>query len=62
MTTNEYLRNIKTNGWPRLNGKLWQRNYFERVIRNENEMYQIRQYISNNPLKWDQDSENPVNR
>jgi REP element-mobilizing transposase RayT len=40
---------------------LWQRNYFERVIRNENELHAIRQYIINNPLQWDMDENNPVN-
>ena len=40
---------------------VWQRNYYERVIRNENELYKIRQYIQNNPMQWDIDNENPVN-
>jgi len=40
---------------------VWQRNYYERVIRNENELFGIRQYIQNNPRQWDMDQENPVN-
>ncbi len=32
--------------------KFWQRNYYERVIRNEKELYNIRRYIKLNPLKW----------
>ena len=39
--------------------KLWQRNYYERVIRNENELNDVRQYIVDNPAKWDTDEENP---
>jgi REP element-mobilizing transposase RayT len=39
--------------------KIWQRNYYERVIRNENELNQVRQYIVDNPAKWDSDEENP---
>jgi len=39
--------------------KIWQRNYYERVIRNENELNEIRQYIVDNPAKWDTDEENP---
>jgi REP element-mobilizing transposase RayT len=35
--------------------KVWQRNYYEHVIRNENELEVHREYIQNNPLKWDQD-------
>jgi len=38
---------------------LWQRNYYERVIRNDDELSSIRQYIHVNPLKWDLDRENP---
>jgi REP element-mobilizing transposase RayT len=40
-------------------GKFWQRNYYEHVIRNEDELNRIREYIQNNPLKWDLDKENP---
>ena len=36
----------------------WQRNYYERIIRNENELNQIRQYILDNPAEWDEDPEN----
>ena len=39
---------------------LWQNNYYEHIIRNENELNQIRQYIIENPLKWDLDEENPL--
>ncbi|WP_306537362.1 transposase [Geobacter sp.] len=38
---------------------LWQRNYHERVIRGEREMTAIREYIRQNPLKWEYDQENP---
>ena len=37
----------------------WQRNYYERVIRNEIELNQVRQYIQDNPLNWETDEENP---
>jgi REP element-mobilizing transposase RayT len=40
---------------------VWQRNYFERVIRNENELSKAREYIVNNPMKWELDKENPLN-
>ena len=39
---------------------LWQRNYYERVIRNERELAGAREYILNNPLHWDLDKENPT--
>lgn len=40
---------------------VWQRNYYEHVIRNEDDLNEIREYIANNPLKWDLDKENPNN-
>jgi REP element-mobilizing transposase RayT len=40
---------------------VWQRNYYEHVIRNEDDLDEIREYMVNNPLKWDLDSENPNN-
>ena len=38
---------------------VWQRNYYEHVIRNENEYKQIAEYIVDNPRKWQEDSLNP---
>ena len=40
---------------------VWQRNYHEHIIRNEEELNRIREYIINNPLKWELDKENPRN-
>jgi len=58
MTTNEYIRNVKTNNWPSFNKHLWQRSFYDHVIRNENELTLIREYIVNNPKKWDLDIDN----
>ena len=55
MTTNAYIRGVKHNGWTPFAGKLWQRNYWERVIRNEEELNLIREYIHNNPAQWESD-------
>jgi len=55
MTTNEYIRGVNNNGWPRFNKKLWQRNYYEHIIRNEKSCCQISEYIQTNPLKWQDD-------
>jgi len=59
MSTNEYIQRIKQNGWHLLSGKLWQRNYYEHIIRNEEELNRFREYIMNNPLQWPRDTENP---
>jgi hypothetical protein len=37
----------------------WQRNYYEHVIRNEESLNRIREYIATNPLRWELDRENP---
>ena len=49
-TTKKYNEFNKTRGL-----KLWQRNYYEHVIRNEKEYYLIKQYIQDNPLNWEKD-------
>jgi len=42
--------------------KFWQRNYYEHIIRNDRELDRIREYILNNPLKWELDRENPQSK
>jgi len=59
MTTKRYADGVKKNGWQPFPRKLWQRNYYEHIIRNENELNQIREYIIQNPVKWEFDRENP---
>jgi len=39
--------------------KVWQRNYYEHIIRNDEELNRIREYIICNPARWDSDPENP---
>jgi len=59
ITTVEYIRGVKNCGWPPFNGKLWQRNYWEHIIRNEQSFHRISQYIINNPTKWNSDKFQP---
>ncbi len=59
MTTNEYIRRVRESGWPRFKGKLWQRDYFDHVVRNAESLDRIREYIRDNPLRWSLDRENP---
>jgi len=39
---------------------VWQRNYYEHIIRDERSLDRIREYIAANPLQWDLDIENPA--
>jgi REP element-mobilizing transposase RayT len=55
ITTVEYIRGVKTLGWQRFDGKIWQRNYHEHIIRNEQSYQTISDYIINNPAKWKDD-------
>ncbi len=57
---NKWLDHINKNSLD-ITGKFWQRNYYEHIIRNEEDMNSIREYILNNPLKWLDDENNPVN-
>ncbi len=60
LTTKRYTDGVKQNNWPPFNKKLWQRNYYEHIIRDDESLNRIREYIINNPLKWDMDKNNPV--
>lgn len=55
IVTVEYIRGVKQLGWQPFNGKLWQRNYWEHIIRNEQSYHQIAEYIVNNPKNWEND-------
>ena len=55
ITTVEYIRGVKNNNWESFNGKLWQRNYWEHIIRNEQSYNRISEYIINNPKNWKDD-------
>ncbi len=55
ITTNVYIRGVKQNNWPRFDKKIWQRNYYEHVIRDEESYLKISEYIQTNPLKWLED-------
>ena len=62
----EIVRALKTFSARRINeirhtpgAPVWQRNYYEHIIRGDGELLRVREYILNNPLEWDNDRENP---
>lgn len=66
-TLSEIVRQFKTFSSKRINQlrdnpgcPVWQRNYYERVIRNEQELAKTREYIVSNPMRWALDKENPL--
>ena len=65
----EIIRGFKTYSSLEINRLLgtpgnpvWQRNYYEHVVRTEDDLDAIRRYIVENPLKWAEDEENPAVR
>ncbi|MFA5028746.1 MAG: transposase [Candidatus Methylomirabilota bacterium] len=59
LVTHRYIHGVRHCGWHCFAGRLWQRNYYEHIIRNEEELFRIRRYIADNPVNWGDDSENP---
>jgi REP element-mobilizing transposase RayT len=62
ITTHQYTVGVKQNSWPAFPGRLWQRNYYERIVRNEGELNGFREYIQHNPAQWADDEENIARR
>jgi putative transposase len=55
LTTNKYIRMVKDGVLPSFDKRIWQRNYYENIIRNEEQYLKVSEYIINNPLKWHKD-------
>lgn len=58
-TTTKYRHGVRDFGWKPFQGRLWQRNYYEHIIRNDQSLNAIRSYIEKNPRMWDLDNDNP---
>ena len=56
ITTHQYVLGVAQLGWTPFIQKCWQRNYWERIIRNDIELQAVRQYIKSNPAKWPNDN------
>jgi REP element-mobilizing transposase RayT len=54
-TTILYTQGVKDNKYPPFNKRIWQRGYYEHIIRDEQELKRIREYVLNNPEKWQHD-------
>jgi REP element-mobilizing transposase RayT len=52
MTTNEYIEGVKEKKWQPFADRLWQRNYYEHIIRSQKGYYFTVGYIQNNPSQW----------
>ena len=57
VSTNEYIRGVHQQKWVQFSGTLWQRSFYDHVIRNEKDLLRIQEYILNNPSQWAIDDE-----
>ncbi len=62
LTTRLYIHGVRNNAWKPFDSKLWQRSFYDHVIRSDESLEEIRAYINNNPMNWASDKENPANR
>ena len=60
LTTVEYARGVKQMKWSPFHKRLWQRNYYEHVVRHDESLQQLQQYLLDNPDQWAFDKENPL--
>lgn len=62
MTTNAYIRQVRESAWQPFHLRLWQRNYFEHIIRSERAHHRLRTYIATNPARRSFDQEHPLHQ
>lgn len=60
VTTRAYYRGVHRAGWPAVPDRLWQRNYYEHIVRSPKAGRAIVRYITENPERWSIDVENPA--
>ncbi len=58
ISTTRYIEGVSQFGWPPFSEKLWQRGYYEHIIRNDRDHQAIIDYIEANPINWEKDKEN----
>jgi REP element-mobilizing transposase RayT len=63
----EIIRGFKTFSSRKINEEIeidnkfqWQKSFYDHIIRDERSLDLIREYVQNNPLRWDLDRENPL--
>lgn len=59
LTTHQYTKGVKDQNWIPFHKRLWQRNYYEHIIRTPADLDRIRTYIHNNPKSWQIDQLHP---
>lgn len=57
LTTRRYSQGVREQGWPPYDGILWQKRYYETIMRNDKWLARHREYLLNNPAQWADDPE-----
>lgn len=60
LTTKRYADGVKQAGWLPFVGRVWQRNDYKHIIRDDESLNPFRQYIIDNPSQWGMGCENPA--
>ncbi|MCI6617426.1 MAG: transposase [Prevotella sp.] len=55
LTTNSYMKGVRQSEWPSFEKRLWQRNYYDHIIRYQQAYINISEYIRTNPQRWSED-------
>ena len=54
MTTNEYIKGVKNGKLTPFDKKLWQKSYYDHIIRNQEDYIKVWEYIESNPAIWEE--------
>ncbi len=60
LTTNQYIYHVKNSNWKPFNKHIWQRSFYDHIIRKDESLNKIREYIMINPQQWNKDKYNPI--
>lgn len=55
LITKKYIDGVKNNNWTPFNKKVWQRSFYDHIVRGDKSLQNIREYVVNNPRTWDAD-------
>jgi putative transposase len=59
IVNNNYINGVNSQDWKPFKKRLWQRNYYEHIVRDDSALQKIQQYIRDNPVTWQTDSLHP---
>ena len=58
-STSAYIKGVKRGEYESFNGALWQRSYYDHIIRKTESLERVREYINSNPARWAEDMFHP---